>query len=102
GWVKRNEIHPRDFGLQEASLAELRGGDPQRNAAIILDVLENRRRDAARDVVVVNAAAGLYVGGRAATLPDAAALALSVIESGAARQKLQELADATNRPVEAE
>ncbi len=102
GWVKRSEVSPGDFGLQEASLSELRGGDPQRNAAIILEVLENKRRDAARDVVLLNAAAGLYVGGRAASLREATALAASAIDSGAARQKLQELVDATNAQAVAE
>lgn len=101
GWVKRNVVRPSDFGLREASLAELRGGDPQRNAAIIREVLENRRRDAARDVILLNAAAGLYIGGKAASLGEGVELAGATIDSGAARRKLQELIDATNAAVPA-
>lgn len=96
GWVKRSVVRPSDFGLREAPLGELRGGDPQRNAAIILEVLENRRRDAAREVILLNAAAGLYIGGKAASLGEAVELAGATIDSGAARRKLQELIDATN------
>jgi anthranilate phosphoribosyltransferase len=96
GWVKRREITPRDFGLRETPIAALAGGDPQQNAAIILSVLENRRHDAAGDLVVMNAAAGIYIGGRAESLKDAAELAQSVIASGGAREKLTQFAAATN------
>jgi anthranilate phosphoribosyltransferase len=99
--VKTFELMPEDFGLTARALAGVRGGDAAANAAIILDVLGNKRRDAARDLVVVNAAGALFVGGRAKTLREAASLAEKSIESGAAQMKLEQLIAATNRKQQA-
>jgi anthranilate phosphoribosyltransferase len=95
--VKTFELAPEDFGLTARTLDGVRGGDASVNAAIILDVLGNKRRDEARDLVVVNAAGALFVGGRASTLSEAANLAEKTIESGAAQMKLDQLVEATNR-----
>lgn len=97
GVVHTFHIAPEDFQLERANLDELRGGDAPMNARIIRSVLEGERRDAARSLVVANAAGALYVGGAAATLPEAAGLAARSIDSGAALDKLQRLAEATNR-----
>jgi anthranilate phosphoribosyltransferase len=66
------------------------------NASIIRGVLAGERRDAARSLVIANAAGALYVGGKARTLADAAALAAQSIDGGAALDKLRQLAEATN------
>jgi anthranilate phosphoribosyltransferase len=95
GEVRLFEIAPEDFGLARASLETLRGGDAEENARIIRDVLEGRRRDAARSLVVANAAAALHVGGAADDLREAARLAHESIDSGAARGKLERLIEAT-------
>src|SRR5690606_10042832 len=55
--VKRFQIAPEDFALRRADLNGLRGGTAEENAALILDILSGERRDAARDLVVINAAA---------------------------------------------
>ena len=65
GAVKTFEIAPQDFGLSESSLEHVRGGAPQANAAIIREVLANKRRDEARALIVANAAGALLVGGMA-------------------------------------
>jgi anthranilate phosphoribosyltransferase len=96
GGVRTFEIAPEDFGIERANLEELRGGDAEMNARIIRSVLACERRDAARALVVANAAGALYVGGAAATLPEAAELAARSIDSGAALDKLRRLAEATN------
>ncbi|HEY6231262.1 MAG TPA: anthranilate phosphoribosyltransferase [Pyrinomonadaceae bacterium] len=95
--VRTFELAPADFGLTARTLAGVRGGDAVVNAAIILDVLENKRRDEARDLIVANAAGALFVGGKAETLMEAASRAETSIESGAAQMKLQQLIEATNR-----
>jgi anthranilate phosphoribosyltransferase len=97
GNVKAFEISPEDFGLWLGTLDHLRGGDAQMNAEIIRDVFSGKRRDEARALVVVNAAAALYVGGKAQALDEAAALAEQSIDNGAAAKKLDELIAATNR-----
>jgi anthranilate phosphoribosyltransferase len=97
GNVRTFEIAPRDFGFKRANLEELRGGDAEANARIIRSVLAGERRDAARALVVANAAGALFVGGAATTLLEAAELAARSIDTGAALDKLQRLAEATNR-----
>ena len=96
GKVRTFEIEPEDFGLQRATLDELRGGDAEANAAIIRAVLSGERRDEARGLVVINAAAALFVGGKANSLKEAARLAEASIDKGAAMEKLEELVRATN------
>jgi len=94
--VKIFEIAPEDFGLFRGVLDHLRGGDAKANARIIRDVLTGERRDEARALVVANAAAALFVGGKAHALQQAAGLAEQSIDSGAARTKLEQLIKATN------
>jgi anthranilate phosphoribosyltransferase len=97
GKVTTFEIQPRDFGLSSGNLDQLRGGDAQANARIIRDVLSGERRDEARGLVVINAAAALFVGGKVNELNDAARLAETSIDSGAAFGKLELLIAATNQ-----
>ena len=96
GKVKTFEISPQDFGLSEGELDHLRGGDAEANASIIRDVLSGKRRDEARGLVVVNAGAALFVGGKASELNEAARLAEASIDTGAARSKLEQLIHSTN------
>lgn len=87
--VDRFEIAPEDFGLRRASLEKLRGGSAEENAAIIRDVLEGKRADEARDLVLINAAATLYVAGAAQKFDAAVELAARVVETGEALTKLE-------------
>lgn len=91
GKVRLFEVEPGDFGLWSGSLEHLKGGDAKANAGIIREVLSGERRDEARALVVVNAAAALCVGGFADDLLSAAALAENSIDSGAAQRKLERL-----------
>jgi anthranilate phosphoribosyltransferase len=96
GDVHTFEVTPEDFGITRANLEELRGGDAETNALIIRSVLAGERQDAARSLVIANAAGALFVGGAAESLPAAAELAARSIDSGAALDKLQQLAKATS------
>jgi anthranilate phosphoribosyltransferase len=93
--IKTFQIEPEDFKLNKSSLGELRGGDSKANAAIIRDILEGKRRDAARDLVVINTAAALYIGGLAKDVNSASMSAQKSIDSGAALGKLDQLVKAT-------
>jgi anthranilate phosphoribosyltransferase len=95
GLVKTFKIAPGDFGLERATLSHLRGGDAEANAQIIRAVLQGSRRDEARELVIANAAAALFVGGSASDLYAAARLAEVSIDSGAAFGKLEQLVEAT-------
>lgn len=93
-------IHPQDFGLTPCEKSELVGGTPQENAQITLDIL-NGAKGAKRDAVLLNAGAGLYVAGKAASLEAGVRLAAELIDSGKAMAKLQEFILESNRKEEA-
>jgi anthranilate phosphoribosyltransferase len=84
-------LHPADVGLPKAPAGALNGGDAHENARIIESVL-NGERGPARDVVLLNAAAGLLVSGQAATVADGIVLAARAIDRGDARRTLDQLA----------
>jgi len=87
GSVRLAEVKPSDFGLQPVELDALQGGDAEQNANIIRDVLEGTQ-GAARNTVVINAAAALCVAGSVGGPEEAARRAENAIDSGAAKEKL--------------
>jgi anthranilate phosphoribosyltransferase len=91
--VRRFEIAPEDFGLRRATLDGLRNGNADENAGVIRAVLAGERRDAARDLVLANAAAALYITGASMSLPGAVELASQAIDAGEALAKLEALRD---------
>ena len=99
GELRTFQIAPEDFGFEVRSLEHLRGGDTDANAEIVSAVLDGTRRDEARALVIMNAAAALFLGGAAGDLHEAARLAAEAIDSGEAQHKLDLLIDATSGPV---
>lgn len=96
GSVRFFRILPEDFGMKRSSVAHLRVNSPQESAKIILDVLQGKRRDEARDLVVINAAAAIFIGGLTESLSHAARLAEQSIDSGKAYNKLERLIHVTS------
>ena len=90
GTVSCYEVSPKDAGLPEARPDDLKGGSPDVNAQAIRDMLDGKPGPY-RDVVLLNAAAGLLVAGKAADLKDGVAQAGAAIESGKARATLDRL-----------
>jgi len=84
-------LSPESFPLQPATLADLRGGDREVNANIILRILQGEERGPKRDAVLLNTAAALFVAGRTRSLSEGWDTAAAVLESGQAFAKLQEL-----------
>jgi anthranilate phosphoribosyltransferase len=98
GEVKTFHITAKELGLTESSEdAIASGGDPAENAQILESVLNNTDTGARRDIVLANAAAGLYVAGISSTLSEGVTLAREVVESGAALAKLDALRKMTNQ-----
>jgi anthranilate phosphoribosyltransferase len=89
GAVRPYTLTPESLGIDRASVADLRGGDAKANARITLDVLKGADGPKA-DVVLLNAACGIYVGGGAPTLQKALDIAAEKVISGAAYDKLME------------
>jgi anthranilate phosphoribosyltransferase len=97
-YLKFFEVAPEDLGFKRESVADLenlRGGNAEKNAAIIREVLNNKRDDAARSLVLMNAAAAIYVGGKADNLSEAVIYATESLESGKAMEKLESLIEKT-------
>ena len=90
GTVNTFYVHPAEFGIPKASPVDLRGGDAAQNASIVEDVLEGRR-GAARDVVLLNAGAALFVAGAASSVRDGIGMAASAIDRGAAKTTLESM-----------
>ncbi len=93
--LRRGEINgfvvtPDDAGLPRASIEAIQGGDAAFNAAALRALLQGAKGPY-RDTVLLNAAAGLIVADRAATLRDGAALAARMLDCGAAWQALEAL-----------
>ena len=84
------EVDPAAFGLAPAALSDLLGGDAPRNADLARRVLGGQKGPH-RDIVVLNAGAGLVVGGLAADLASGIDLAGQVIDSGQAEETLDRL-----------
>jgi len=88
GKINNYQIHPRDFGIQEAKPEDLKGGVAACNAKILLDVLSGKPGPK-RDIVVLNAAAAIYAADKAASIKDGIKLAAESIDSGRALKKLE-------------
>ncbi|MEO5618513.1 MAG: anthranilate phosphoribosyltransferase [Candidatus Eisenbacteria bacterium] len=91
GRIHEFEVDPTDLGLARTERDEIAGGDATANAARVRSVLAGEK-GAARDVVVLNAAAALVVSGVEPTLEAGVARAVNAIDSGGAAAKLSELA----------
>jgi anthranilate phosphoribosyltransferase len=95
GAVDRFAMVPEDIGLARHREAEIAGGDAQRNALILRDVLSGQK-GAPRDAVLANAAAALVCAGAAADLRHGVRVAAESVDRGAAAEKLALLVRATN------
>jgi anthranilate phosphoribosyltransferase len=96
GEVREYEIHPEDYGLQMQSLRQLRVGSAGESREVLLGVLANQP-GAAREIVCLNAGAALYVANVADSIGDGIAKAREAIASGAARAKLDQFVQCTQR-----
>ena len=96
GWYKTYTIQPEDFGLTRGTKQDIEGGEPEYNAQISRAILSGELTGPKRDVVLLNAACGLYVAGKAECIQDGIALAAELIDTGKALEKLEEFVAASN------
>ena len=90
GEIRSYEIRPEDFGLSRAEAGAVRGGTVPANLELAEAALSGQPGPA-RDVVLLNAGAGLYTCGLASGIADGIRLARETIESGRARAKIDEV-----------
>jgi anthranilate phosphoribosyltransferase len=96
GEVRTYYVTPEDFGIERAPISAIQGGNARENAEIIRQILSNSG-GTRQDVVLLNAAAGLVVGGKAAGLHEGIRLARESIQSGRALSCLEKLIDFTQK-----
>ena len=96
GRVQKGRWLPADFGVDPVSIDDLKGGETETNAGIVRSILEGEPGPA-RNVVLVNTAAALFLAGRAPDLKTAMGLAADSIDSGAARRKLEQILEFSAR-----
>ena len=96
GWYKTFTITPEQFGLTRCSKEELVGGTPEENAATTRGILSGEVTGAKRDTVLLNAGAGIYLGGAADSMEEGVAKAAELIVNGAALKKLEDFARLSN------
>jgi len=95
GAVSSFDVSPADAGLEEHPMEALKGGDACHNAEALRKVLDGER-NAYRDIVLMNAAAGLIVAGLANNLAQGASLAADAIDNGKALEVLEKLVSVSN------
>jgi anthranilate phosphoribosyltransferase len=95
GAIRCYEISPEAFGFTRGDLAAIKVADAQESLAIIRDVLAGKPGPA-RDIVVLNAGAAIYAADLVDTLAAGVKRAAEVIDSGAAREKLDALVRVSN------
>jgi anthranilate phosphoribosyltransferase len=95
GKIRSFELSPKDFGVQPATLADLKGGDGLANAVALRAVLGGAR-NAYRDISLCNAAASLVIAGKAETIAAGMTMATLSLESGQAAAALDRLVAVSN------
>ncbi len=94
--IRTYHVKPEDYGFERSAPEALKGGSPEENARIILEVL-NGKDGPRRDVVLLNSAAAIAAGNGARSIEEGIAAARGSIDSGAALEKLNMLRSITNR-----
>ncbi|MFH1360433.1 MAG: anthranilate phosphoribosyltransferase [Candidatus Omnitrophota bacterium] len=94
--IQSYTISPAEVGIPLAKPEDLRGGDVETNVGIAEDILGGQKGPK-RDIVVLNAACALYTAEVCPTISDGVVLACKTIDSGKARQKLEQLKEFSNR-----
>ncbi len=90
------EITPEQFGFTRCSKEELVGGTPEENAEITRAIL-NGAKGPKRDVVLMNAGAAIYLGGKADSIEEGIQIAAEMIDSGKAKEQLEKFIELSNR-----
>ncbi len=96
GWYKTYTITPEQFGFERCTKEDLKGGTPEENAKIAIDLLKGQKGHK-RNTVLLNAGASLYIAGKAETFEEGIKLAGELIDSGKAYETLEKFIEVSNR-----
>ncbi|MCI0499361.1 MAG: anthranilate phosphoribosyltransferase [Planctomycetales bacterium] len=98
GRVRSEQIDPTEYGFRLADYGELAGGDAATNAQIVRDILTGQETGAKKDIVLLNAAAAVWVAGLAKNLSEGIERADAAITSGSALKCMEKLIEISSRP----
>ncbi len=93
GHIHSYSIKPTDFGIRIADLEEIKGGSPDENRQIILDILDGKEKGPKRDIVLLNAAMALFAAEKVTNMRTGISKAEKAIDSGSAMKKLRALVE---------
>lgn len=96
GWFRSTMITPEEFGFERCTKEDLKGGTPEENAQITIDILKGAKGHK-RNAVLMNAGASLYIGGKADNMKEGIKLAGEIIDSGKAFETLNKMIEVSNR-----
>jgi len=92
-------VSPKDFGITEASLEDIVGGNAKENAQIIKDIFSGDDMGPRKDIVALNSAAGLLAAGKVDDLFEGFEKSCEILSSGSALKKLSEYVDYTKNVI---
>jgi anthranilate phosphoribosyltransferase len=93
GQIKKYTQIPEDFGMSRAPLSAIQGGDARDNSRILIEILSGEKGPK-RDIVLINCAAALCVGGKTKDFKEGVAKASEAIDSGRALELLKKMGGA--------
>lgn len=96
GKITNYDIDPHDYGFEYCSPDDLKGGTPEKNAQITLDILSGKDKGAKRNTVLLNAGCAIYCAGGAKDITEGVKIAADMIDSGKAIAKFKEMKTFTN------
>ncbi|MDD6992286.1 MAG: bifunctional anthranilate synthase component II/anthranilate phosphoribosyltransferase [Oscillospiraceae bacterium] len=96
GKISSYDIDPHDYGFEYCTPDDLKGGTPEENARITLDILSGKDKGAKRNTVLLNAGCAIYCAGGAKDITEGVKIAAEMIDSGKALAKLNEMKKFTN------
>lgn len=96
GKITNYDIDPHDYGFEYCTPDDLKGGTPEENAQITLDILSGKDKGAKRNTVLLNAGCAIYCAGGAKDIAEGVKIAAEMIDSGKALAKLNEMKNFTN------
>ncbi|HHI7906561.1 TPA: anthranilate phosphoribosyltransferase [Staphylococcus aureus] len=91
GEIKNYTLNATDYGLKHAPNSDFKGGSPEENLAITLNILNGKDQSSRRDVVLLNAGLSLYVAEKVDTIAEGIELATTLIDNGEALKKYHQM-----------
>jgi anthranilate phosphoribosyltransferase len=96
GKIIKYEIKVSDFGVKEYKIEDIKGGTPEENAKILQDIFTGKEKGAYYSSVILNAGFAIYICDKAKDAKQGVKIAIDIISSGKAKEKLEQLIKASN------